>query len=433
MPTTNTIVIGGGQAGLAMSRCLTDRGVDHAVLERGRVAERWRSERWDSLRLLTPNWMSRLPGWSYTGRDPHGFMSRDDVVSYLEGYARASDAPVAEDSTVERVAAATNGFEVVTTSETWRAANVVIATGWCDRPAVPALAEQLDPAITQVAPSAYRNPDLLPPGGVLVVGAAATGVQLAQELARAGRDVVLAVGSHTRLPRHYRGMDIYWWLERTGSFDRTIDELPDPVAARREPSVQLVGRVDQPRLDLSTLRTDGVELAGRLTGIDGRRAAFAQDLDRTVADADARMRRVLADIDAHIQSSGLEAEVLDPEPQPTITIERPIDSLDLGDRGIGTVIWATGHRRAYPWLQLPALDASGEIRQHRGVTPVPGLYVVGQRFQHYRSSNFIDGVGRDAAVLAGCITGADSACATASGHSISPSATTSTSNTTRQA
>jgi putative flavoprotein involved in K+ transport len=234
---------------------------------------------------------------------------------------------------------------------------------------------------------------------VLIVGASATGVQLADELAHAGRHVVLAVGSHSRLPRRYRGMDIYWWLKRIGSLDRTIDETPDPVAARHEPSLQLVGRPDHRTIDLATLQAADVELTGRLTDFDGHHAGFAADLTRTVTTADARMRRILADIDAHIDASGLTTEVLDPETQSAFTVTNQPERLDLRARGITSVIWATGQRRTYPWLHLPVLDASGEIRQRQGVTPHPGLYVLGQRFQHYRSSNFIDGVGRDAAFV----------------------------------
>jgi putative flavoprotein involved in K+ transport len=400
MPSIDTIVIGAGQAGLAMSRCLADRGVDHVVLERGRVAERWRSERWDSLRLLTPNWMSRLPGWAYDGPDPDGFMTASEVVTFFERYAAASDAPVREETAVESLGFDGETYDVDTTDGSWRGTNVVIATGWCDRPAVPPMARRLDPSIAQITPSAYRNPDSLPEGGVLVVGASATGVQLADELASAGRRVVLAVGSHTRLPRRYRGMDIFWWLDRIGSFDRTIDELPDPGAARREPSLQLVGRADRRDLDLATLDRAGVELTGRVTDIGGGRVSFAADLAATVAIAESRMRRVLADIDTHIDATGLSAEVLEHDPPPATRIPDGPDSMRLRAAGIRSVIWATGHRRTYPWLPLPVLDASGELRQHRGVTPMPGLYVLGQRFQHHRNSSFIDGVGRDATFIA---------------------------------
>jgi putative flavoprotein involved in K+ transport len=398
--TTDTIVIGGGQAGLAMSRSLTDRGVDHVVLERGRIAERWRSERWDSLRLLTPNWMSRLPGWRYDGPDPDGYMTAAEVTDYFARYAEASSAPVVEHCTVESVRAVADRFEVVTTCGVFGARHVVIATGWCDRPWVPAMARRLSTGITQVTPSDYRNPSSLPQGGVLVVGASATGVQLADELRSAGRDVVLAVGSHSRLPRRYRGMDVFWWLDRIGSLDRTIDEMPDPARARQEPSLQLVGRPGGRRLDLGTLQRSGVRLAGRLDAVDGRRVRFAGDLPVTIANADRRMTRVLADIDTHIAATGLTGEVLAPDPPRNILATTSPDELDLRRSGIETVIWATGFRRSYPWLHLPVLDATGEIRQRRGVTPMPGLYVLGQRFQHFRSSNFIDGVGRDAAFVA---------------------------------
>jgi putative flavoprotein involved in K+ transport len=404
--TTDTVVIGAGQAGLAASRCLSDRSVDHVVLERGHVAERWRSERWDSLRLLTPNWMTHLPGWSYTGPDPHGYMTAGEVVRFFEAYAATADAPVHGDSAVVglRHGGTDDGtaFTVETTADSWRCRNVVVATGWCDRPAVPAMASGLDAGIAQVSPSRYRNPGSLPDGGVLVVGASATGVQLADELATAGRHVVLAVGSHSRLPRSYRGMDIFWWLQRIGSLDRTIDDVPDPVAARTEPSLQLVGRPGHRTLDLRSLQAGGVRLAGRLRGLDGTRATFAPDLSRTIACADARMRRVLRDVDAHIDATGLTAEVLDPDAPPSVTVAAGAvdDRLDLGDAGITSVVWATGYRRAYPWLHVPVLGDDGEIRQRRGVTPVPGLYVLGQRFQHFRSSNFIEGVGRDAEFVA---------------------------------
>ncbi len=400
MRSIHTLVVGAGQAGLAASRCLSDHQVDHVVLERGRIAERWRSERWDSLRLLTPNWMSRLPGRSYSGPDPHGYMTASEVTTYLEGYASTSHAPIHDGTAVVGLTYRDHMFEVATAEGTWRATNVIVATGWCDQPAVPEAAADLDPRIARVSPATYRNPGSLPAGNVLVVGASATGVQLADELARAGRHVVLAVGNHSRLPRRYRGMDIFWWLDRMGTFDRTIDELPDPLAARREPSLQLVGRPDRADVDLTALQHAGVQLAGRLTGIDGQRVQFSADLAATTAAAESRMRRVLADIDEHIAATGLTGEVLDRESPPAVAVTAPPERLDLRAHAVTSVVWATGHRRAYPWLHVPVLDELGELRQRRGVTPVPGMYVLGQRFQHHRSSNFIDGVGRDAAFVA---------------------------------
>jgi putative flavoprotein involved in K+ transport len=399
MPSIDTLVIGAGQAGLAVSRCLTDASVDHVVLERGRLGERWRSERWDSLRLLSPNWATRLPGWSYTGSDPNGFMTAAELVDHFERFAASFDAPVRDDTPVTELRRARGGFVVDTEDGSWRAARVVIATGWCDRPLVPAMAGGLPATIDQVTPSSYRNPAQLPDGGVLVVGASASGVQIADELAGAGRPVVLAVGRHSRVPRRYRGLDIWWWMDQIGTFSRTIDQVSDSRGARREGSVQLVGRPDHRDVDLATLQANGVVLAGRLVDVDGTRVHFANDLQATTTAADMRMRRVLGEIDRHITLRGLEAEVLPPTPFASVH-DDGLRELDLHARGITSVVWATGFTRPYPWLQIPVRDTTGEIRHRRGVTPVPGLYVLGQRFQHRRDSNFIDGVRHDAAYLA---------------------------------
>jgi putative flavoprotein involved in K+ transport len=400
MRAVDTLVIGAGQAGLAMSRCLTDAAVDHVVLDRGRLGERWRSERWDSLRLLTPNWASRLPGWSYTGDDPHGFMRAQELVEYFERYAASFGAPVIEESPVTAVRRAGEGFVVETEASSWRAERVVLATGWCDQPRIPTLANRLARTITQVTPSSYRRPEQLPDGGVLVVGASASGVQIADELAAAGREVILAVGRHSRVPRRYRGLDIWWWMDQLGTFAKTIDEVSDVERARREGSLQLVGRSDHRDVDLPTLQARGVTLTGRLVGVDGAQLRFADDLPATTAAADERMRRIFTDVDRYIATSGLEDEVLPAAPIPSIAHGSEPRRLDLRRRGVSTVVWATGFTRPYPWLQVPVLDRAGEIRQRRGVTPVPGLFVLGQRFQHRRDSNFIDGVRHDAARVA---------------------------------
>ncbi len=400
MRTTNTLIIGGGQAGLALSRCLTSLGCDHLVIERGRIAERWYSERWDSLRLLTPNWMTRLPGWTYDGPDPDGFMTASEVASFFDRYAASFAAPVHQHTIVQHLTTAAEGFMVTTSDGTFRSDNVVIATGWCDQPAIPAVSRDLPARIHQLTPAEYRSPDDVPTGGVLVVGASATGVQLAHELHRSGRHVTVAVGRHSRIPRRYRGLDIFRWLDAIEAFDKTIHDVGDVAAARSEPSLQLVGRADHSTLDLAALHADGVHLVGRLTGLDGTRITLASNLRAVIDAADRRMARVLGRIDLAIDRLGLRAEVFDAELIPTVAPMSAPDSLDLDSAGINTVIWATGHRRPYPWLDLPILDRHGEISQYRGVTPVPGAYVLGQRFQHYRNSNFIDGVGRDAHYVA---------------------------------
>jgi putative flavoprotein involved in K+ transport len=407
MPTTDTVVIGAGHAGLAVSHGLTAAGRDHVVLDRGQVAERWRTERWDSLHLLTPRWMTRLPGRRYDGPDPEGFMPVADLVRYLEDYAASFDAPVHDRTTVHSVSRAGTGYRVVTDQGTWTAASVVVATGPWGRPRVPDGVDLAGSGLHLTAASRYRSPAGLPDGGVLVVGASSSGVQIADELARAGRSVVLAVGRHTRIPRRYRGMDVFWWLERTGRLARTIDEVTDPAAARTEPSLQLVGRPGAGRgedLDLSVLAGRGVRLAGRLEGIAGGVATFRDDLVARAHEADRRLHRFLDGVDAHIEATGLEAEVWVPDrPRPFEPAPTP-RRLDLRAAGIGTVLLATGYRPDHPWLHVPVTDAGGAIRQYRGATPAAGLYVVGQRFQHRRDSGFIDGARHDAAAVVAHIT-----------------------------
>jgi putative flavoprotein involved in K+ transport len=398
MKRTDVVVIGGGQAGLAMSRCLGERGIEHVVLERGKVGERWRSERWDSLRLLTPRWQSRLPGWSYSGPDPGGFMTRGEVIRYLDDYARSFAAPVESGVTVLSVAPQAGGYRVVTDRCAWWAPNVVIATGHCERPHVPSFAADLSGDIRQVVTTAYRNPDRLSEGGVLVVGASATGAQLAAEIHASGRPVTLAVGRHTRLPRHYRGRDIMEWFERLGILSESAADVPDLEAARRTPSMQLIGSPDHHTLDLRVLRGMGVRLAGRAVSGAGNRIRFADDLEATIASADRKLRRLLGRIDAHIRATGLDA----PPPEPILPVEAPPApaELDLAAEGVRTVLWATGFRRDYSWLHVPVIDARGEIRHEGGIVSEPGLYVLGLRFLRRRNSNFLDGVGADATELA---------------------------------
>lgn len=393
------VVIGAGQAGLAMSRCLTDRGVNHVVLERGRIGERWRSERWDSLRLLTPNWQSRLPGFRYEGPDPDGYMTMAEVVSYLERYAASFRAPVERGVEVTAVRRAHGAYRVDTTGGSWLTRTVVIATGYAQHSWIPRLAARLDPAIRQLVPTAYRRPSQLAPGGVLVVGASASGLQLTDELSRAGRDVTIAVGHHTRLPRDYRGADILWWLDRMGIFDETIGQVYDVEVSRDQPSLQLVGHPDRVTLDLAGLRDRGVRVVGRLADLDGTRARFADDLVATVAASDLKLASLLQRIDTFIDAQGLSAPAPHDFVPQCLTFADADTSLDLSLAGVGTVLWATGFRRSYPWLRLPVLDERGEIRHDGGLTPAPGLYVVGLHFLRRRNSSFIDGVGADALVL----------------------------------
>lgn len=399
----STIIIGGGQAGLAAAHALSERGVDHVIFERGRIAERWR-HRWDGLHLLTPNWMTRLPGYRYQGSDPDGFMARDDIVAFFEDYARRSKARIREGVNVSSVRSVGDGFVVSTNTGVHRAANVVIATGYAAEPAVPrSLSEGLNPSIRQIHSDAYRRADLLPPGGALVVGAGASGLQIACELRRQKRRVLLAVGRHARAVRRYRGRDIWWWLEATGSLSVTLDEVADVEASRRAPSLGLSGSDGGSDLDLGVLRKMGVETLGRVLGINGSRVELGSNLESDSAEADARLYRLLDRFDLYATQMGLDGELEAPvRPLPT-RVPSGATVIDLAAAGITSVVWATGYRRSYHWLEVPVLDAHGEIIHHRGVTPVRGLYVLGIRFQWTRASHFIDGVGDDARYLADVI------------------------------
>lgn len=400
MPHLTAVVIGAGQAGLAMSHCLSELGVEHIVLERGQLAERWRTQSWDSLNLLTPNWMTRLPGFQYDGDDPDGFMSVPELLTLFDRYGARLHAPLITNTAVTRVEQIHDRFHVVTARGAWQADSVVVASGYCDLPAVPAASSGLPPSIEQVLPRNYRRPAQLPPGGVLIVGASSTGVQLADEIHQSGRQVTLAVGRHLRLPRRYRGRDILWWLDQLGVLSQPIETVHSIAISRHQPSLQLVGRSDHASLDIGMLRDRGVRLVGRLRDISGDAVTFADDLIANTSAADLKMAEMLTRIDRHIDRARLSAE--DPEPfRPTwpLSVDLP-ERISLKSEGIQTVIWATGYRRTYPWLHVPVLDANGEIVHDGGFTSAFGLYVLGMNFQRRRNSSFIDGVGADAQKIA---------------------------------
>lgn len=402
---TDTLIIGAGQAGLALSHCLTAAGHDHLLLERGRVAERWRSERPDGFRLLTPNWLTRLPGHRYTGPDPDGFMGRQEVIDFFDAYAASFDPPVHTGVTVTAVERSRRGtWRVVTDHGDHHATNVVVATGHMDRPAVPASARDLPGGVAQVHASRYRNPHQLPEGRVLVVGAGPSGQQIADELALAGRDVVIAVGGHRALPRRYRGRDVYWWMERLGLLDRPRESLPDPTAVRTTRAGVLEG--SHRDLDLRRLHRHGVTVTGRLLGVAGDRLVFGDRLARDLADADANATRLREMIDAHVAATGLDvpSEPWTAPTTPTWACDAPAD-LALSRSGIAAVVWATGYGRDWSWIHAPVFDAHGEPIHHRGVTAAPGLCFLGLRWLTRRDSGFIHGVGRDATHLAAHLLG----------------------------
>jgi putative flavoprotein involved in K+ transport len=393
-----TVVIGGGHAGLAMSHWLSARSIDHVLLERGDVANTWKTERWDSLRLLTPNWQSRLPGFGYDGDDPDGFMTMPEVISFLERYATVVAAPVQTGTTVTQLRQAPDGYVVTTNDGRWSASTVVVATGACNVAHLPRFATEVPAGIDLVTPNAYRNPDQLAAGGVLMVGASATGIQLADEIHRSGRPVTVAVGAHVRAPRTYRGRDIQRWMDDIGMMDERYDEVDDIVRVRRLPSLQIVGTPARTTLDLNALTSIGVRLVGRFAGISDGRAQFSGSLRNVCAMADLKLGRLLDAIDEWATEHGLDDE-LEPawRPAPTMVEESPPLGIDLTRGDIRTIVWATGFRSDYSWLDVPVLDRKGLIRHDGGVVvDAPGIYLMGMPFLRRRKSTLIDGAGDDA-------------------------------------
>lgn len=398
---TTAVIVGAGHAGLAMSRRLTERSIDHVVLERGGVANSWRTERWPGLRLLTPNWQTQLPDQRYEGPDPDGYMPVAELAELITAYAGRIDAPVRTGITVRSVRADGRGFQVDTDQGCWRARAVVAATGACSVAAVPPAAEGVPPSITTRTPMTYRGPDALPDGGVLVVGASATGCQLADEIHRSGRPVTLAVGEHVRMPRSYRDRDIFWWMDRAGILDERHDEVDDITRARRLPSPQLIGTPEHATLDLNALQRRGVRIAGRLGRVADGKAQFAGSLANVCALADLKLHRLLNRIDEWAVASGADAEVGPPHrPAPTRVDSRPLLDLDLASGEIRTIVWATGYRPDHSWLDLPVLDRGGRLRHDGGVVrDAPGLYVLGLPILRRRASSYIHGAGADTEAL----------------------------------
>jgi putative flavoprotein involved in K+ transport len=392
---TDVVVIGAGHSGLAMSHVLARRGIEHVLLERGEVANAWRTERWDSLRLLTPNWMTRLPGSGYDGHDADGYMDAREVAGFISAYAARSAAPVRTHTRVTEVRADGQGYRVVTDRGDWRCRVVVLASGAFGRAVVPRLADALPAEVEQWTAQRYRRPSQLADGGVLVVGGSATGVQLAQEIQRSGRPVTLAVGEHVRLPRLYRGRDIQWWMLESGVLDQRIEEVDEPERARRVPSPQLAGSPERATLDLNALQGQGVEVVGRLVGVRDGQAQFSGSLRNVCALADLKMNRLLDAIDRWAHDAGLDGAAGPARRfEPTQVAARPRLGLDLG-RDVRSVVWATGSRPDFSWLRLPVFGRDGGLRHDRGVVDAPGLYVLGLPYLRRRKSSFIHGAEDD--------------------------------------
>lgn len=385
-----------------MSRCLADRSIDHVVLERGEVANSWRTERWDSLRLLTPNWQSRLPGFGYEGEHPDAYRTMPEVIDFIGRYARVISAPVQTHTTVTSVRSADRGYLVTTDRGDWLCRTVVLASGACNIARIPAVAEATPSAIAAFTPIQYRNPGQIEEGGVLVVGASATGTQIAYEIHRSGRPVTLAVGEHIRVPRMYRGKDLEWWMDAAGVLDERYDAVDNIVRARRVPSLQLAGSPERMTLDLNALTSIGVKLVGRLAGINEGKAQFSGSLRNQCALSDLKMGRLLDTIDEWASENGFDGEAEAPHRlAPTEVDESPPLGLDLASGEIKTIIWATGFHPDYSWLHVPVFDRKGQIRHDGGIVEAPGMYLMGLQFLRRRKSALIDGAGDDARDLSG--------------------------------
>ena len=376
---------------------MSERSVDHLVLERGEAANSWRRERWDSLRLLTPNWQSRLPGVRYEGADRDGYMTAGEVTELIERFAKVSRAPVRTGVNVTSVSRADGGYLVATSDGEIACRTVVIASGACNRPSVPALSAGVPASVARLTPFDYRDPGQLPDGGVLVVGASATGVQLAAEIKRSGRPVTLSVGEHVRLPRVYRGRDVLWWMDASGVWDQRYDEVDDLTRARRLPSPQLVGTPERSTLDLNALTALGVELVGKWAVLRDGRALFSGGLRNVFSLADLKMNRLLDTFDEWALTSGRDAEFDAPERfAPTVPPDSGRLQVDLRSGEIRAVVWATGFRPDYGWLDVPVVDDKGHLRHDGGVVGSPGLYALGLPVLRRRKSTFIHGIEDDA-------------------------------------
>lgn len=398
------IIVGGGQAGLALSYSLKQRNIAHIVFERDRVASAWRSSRWDSFCLVTPNWQCTLPGFPYRGDDPHGFMLKDEIVRYIEDYVAFFEPPLHEGVEVRRVGRTADGehFAVETSAGTFTAENVVVAVGGYHSVTLPRIAERLPRTIVQIHSSQYKNARSLPDGDVLVIGTGQSGCQIAEDLHIAGRRVHLCVGSAPRVARRYRGKDVVEWLDDLGYYDLPVHEHPLKEGIRARSNHYVTGRDGGRDIDLRKSALEGMQLYGRLLDIDGNRLTFARDLKTNLDNADAVSESIKDTIDRHIERSGISAP-LEARYVPVWEPEREVTELDYVAANISTIVWSTGFASNFRWIELPAFDGKGYPTHERGVTSVAGLYFLGLPWLYTWGSGRFSGIARDAAYLSDAI------------------------------
>lgn len=397
------IIIGGGQAGLSMSYCLKEKGIGHMIFEKHRIGEAWRNKRWDSFCLVTPNWQCTLPGFHYQGEDPKGFMVKEQIVEYIEAYARSFSPPLREGVGVSRLRKHESSvFEVTTDQGVFTADQIVVATGGYQTAKVPRMAERFPDSIKHLHSSDYKSVDQLPAGDVLIVGTGQSGCQIAEDLHLAGRRVHLCVGGAPRTARRYRGRDVVEWLHDMGYYDLPIHEHPKKDMVRAKANHYVTGRDGGRDIDLRRFATEGMQLYGRLKNIEGTQLHFADDLRLNLDQADQVADSIKTTIDKFIASKGIDAPqearytpVWQPDGRP--------QSLDYAEAGITSVIWSMGFGTDYRWIDLPLFDGKGYPTHQRGVTSVPGIYFIGLPWQYTWGSGRFSGVAQDARYLANCI------------------------------
>lgn len=395
----DTVVIGAGQAGLAMSAVLQQRAREHVLLEREQAGGRWRTERWDSLRFQFPNWSLALPGYVYSGEDPNGFAHWREILFLIEEYAAHIQAPVRKHTEVTELRRDDGGFVLSIPNGTVQARHVVVATGPFQSPRIPQFSREIAPSVVQTDPTRYRGPEDLPDGAVLVVGSGASGCQIADELRRAGRAVFLSVSRHRRVPRRFRGKDVYWWLERMGRFAQTIDSFP---GRQWPPSTVVTGVSGGYDVNVRQMATDGIRVLGRVLATSDGKLALARNANEVLDEADATFAGFLAA--AHeFAAANPDVELAEEDRTESPALSVPVaesESLDLRRENVTTIVWATGYDYDYAWLQAPVFDDQGRPLQQRGLTPVPGLYFLGLHWMHTFKSGLFSGVGSDAEYLA---------------------------------
>ena len=394
------IIIGGGQAGLSVSYCLKQKGIEHIIFEKQNIGHEWRSRRWDTFCLVTPNWQCQLSGYPYPGNDPYGFMSKDEIVKYLEGYAASFNPPLKEGVTVTKVGKTETGIFAVSTSiGEYTCDRVIIAVSGYHTPKIPRLAERLPDSIYQIHSSTYKNPESLPAGSVLVVGTGQSGCQIAEDLHLAGTQVHLCVGGAPRSPRLYRGKDAVEWLDRMGYYNLSIDEHPKKETARSNTNHYLTGRDGGREIDLRKFALQGMKLHGRLRLISNGKLEFQDDLQHNLDRADTVAENIKHNIDRFIEQEQIEA----PQEQPYIPVwqpEHPESNLDLAAANIQTVIWSTGFVTDFSWIDIPVFNGSGYPSHDRGITTLPGCYFIGLPWLHTWGSARFSGIARDANYIA---------------------------------